>query len=359
MRKKKPINIILCIMPPIPQSILRAEEQLLRIELRRPFELEGKEYFLWKVRSEREGIHRSQIYVAAVMLTYSPSILSIDNLPRMDVDDFHDTCNKSFSLYIPRYRKWSLLFTALHNYIYRRWFQPYQSEIEHQRFLCKFIAPRDLPKNGRITPVSIQGILWLHEAMCDEVESRRHHYENLYRRYSEPYALLTELPARPNLYVLQPLFKALLMICCSKEYGGEDSTQVGKLPVYLVRTRFEDELSEPISFLPIAAKIDCYLGAGQGTVRTSLETAIDFVMDLEKRERDAFGLHLDPWRPDTWTMNWFQTPLGAGRLVGPSSWLVNPESGMSWDGDGYDVDRMLKALEKQELENKGISTDVV
>ncbi|KAM0446916.1 hypothetical protein ACHAO4_009067 [Trichoderma viride] len=346
-------------MPPIPQSILRVEEQLLGIELRRPFEVEGKEYFLWKIRSEREGIHRSQIYVAAVMLTYSPSILSIDNLPQMDVDDFHDSCNKSFSLYIPRFRRWSLLFTVLHNYIYRRWFQPYQSEIEHQRFLCKFIAPRDLPNKGRITPVSIQGIIWLHEAMCDEVESRRHHYENLRRRYSEPYAILTELPARPNLYALQPLFKALLMICCAKEYRGEDSTQVGKLPVYLVRTRFEDELSEPISFLPIAAKIDCYLEAGQGTVRTSLETAIGFVMDLEKRERDAYGLHPDPWRPDTWTMNWFQTPLGAGRLVGPSSWLVNPENRISWDGDGFDVDRMLKALEKQEMENNGITAGVV
>ncbi|KAL7925001.1 hypothetical protein ACQKWADRAFT_330612 [Trichoderma austrokoningii] len=343
----------------IPQRILRAEEQLLTIELRRPFEQAGKEYFLWKIRSEREGIHRSQIFVAAVMLTYSPSILRIDNLPPMDVDDFHDTCNKSVALYIPRYRKWSLLYTVLHNYVYGRWFQPYQSEIEHQRFLCKFIAPRDLPNKGRVSPVSLQGILWLHEAMCDEVDSRRRHYENLYRSYREPYALLTELPARPALYVLQPLFKALVIICCSKEYRGEDSTHIGKLPVYLVRTGFEAELSAPISFFPIAAKIDCYYRAGQGTVRTSLETAIDFVMDLEKRERDAFGLHPDPWRPDAWTMNWFHTPLGAGRLVGPSSWLVNPESGKGWDGDGYDVDRMMRNLEKHELESHGFSTGAV
>ncbi|KAH8124204.1 hypothetical protein ACSS6W_006924 [Trichoderma asperelloides] len=338
-------------MPPISQRVLRAEEHLLGIELRRPFELIGQEYFLWKIRSEREGIHRSQIYVAAVMLTYSPSILTIENLPRMDVDDFHDTCNKSVSLYIPRYRRWSLLFTVLHNYIYRQWFRPYQSEIEHQRFLCKFIAPRDLGNKGRPSQTSIQSIISLHEAICAEVDARSRHYEDLRRRFNEPYAILTELPARPALYVLQPLFKALLMIFCSKEYRGEDSTQVAKLPVYLVRTGVEKGLSAPISFLPIAAKIDVYLGAGQGTVRTSLETAIGFIMDLERRERDAFGLRPDPWRPDTWTMNWFQTPIGAGRLVGPSSWLVNSEERSGWDGDGFDVDRMLKALEEQELEN--------
>lgn len=49
-------------------------------------------------------------------------------------------------------------------------------------------------------------------------------------------------------------------------------------------------------------------------------------------------------------MNWFQTPLGAGRLVGPSSWLVDPAGRGGWDGDGFDVDRMIEALEEQELE---------
>ncbi|KAL6887872.1 hypothetical protein GGI43DRAFT_417258 [Trichoderma evansii] len=338
-------------MPPILQRVLQAEEQLLRMELRRPFELVGEEYFLWKIRSEREGIHRSQIYVAAVMFTYSPSIRTIENLPRMDVDDFHDTCNKSVSLYIPRHRRWNLLHTVLHNYIYRRWFRPYQSEIEHQRFLCKFIAPRNLLNKGRLSEASIQTIISLHEAICAEVDERRRQYEDLRHRFSEPYATVTSLPARPALYVLQPLFKALIIIFCSRAYRGEDSIQVAELPVYLVRTGIEKDLSAPISFLPIAAKINSYVEAGRGMVGTSLETAIDFIMDLEKRERDAFGLCPDPWRPDTWTMNWFQTPLGAGRLVGPSSWLVDPVRKSTWNGDGFDVDRMIEALEEQELEN--------
>lgn len=97
--------------------------------------------------------------------------------------------------------------------------------------------------------------------------------------------MVTALPARPALYVLQPLFKALVMVFCSKAYNGEDSIQVAELPVYLVRTGIEKGLSAPISFLPIAAKIDGYVGAGQGMVRTSLETAIGFIMDLERRER--------------------------------------------------------------------------
>jgi hypothetical protein len=186
--------------------------------------------------------------------------------------------------------------------------------------------------------------------MCSEIEAQRYTYEQQRYYHYESHAELTKLPARPDLHILQPLFKALILIFCSEVYYGEDSTEIGSLPVYLVRTGKERGLSGPVSFLPIAAKIDSYLGPGQNAVRTTLETAIDFAIGLEKREREVFGLSPDPWCPKAWTMDWWGTPEGTGPLIGPSSWFVNTVDTPIWSGDGLDVDDMLATMERQEFQ---------
>lgn len=104
-----------------------------------------REEVLWAARTEMEGLHRVLIHRYGVELAYSPSARDVDRLPEMDIIDFCDTCNKSAPIYILPGTGCRLLNMVLHNYVYRRWFCPYRSEIEYQRFLCKFITPYDLP----------------------------------------------------------------------------------------------------------------------------------------------------------------------------------------------------------------------
>jgi hypothetical protein len=73
-------------------------------------------------------------------------------------------------------------------------------------------------------------------------------------------------------------------------YHNEDSKTVGKLPAFLVRTGIEDGLSASITFKPVVDKIDGYVGATRSIVKVTVETAIDFVLDLEAREAAVFGL---------------------------------------------------------------------
>jgi hypothetical protein len=102
----------------------------------------GEKLFI--LRSAEEGSHRHAIFVRAVKLMYEPSTLDpTNNPPNMTTDDFRDTCNKSVPVYIIQDIHSTLLRTVLHNYIYRRWFRPYRSETEHDRFICKFIALQD------------------------------------------------------------------------------------------------------------------------------------------------------------------------------------------------------------------------
>jgi hypothetical protein len=92
--------------------------------------------------------------------------------------------------------------------------------------------------------------------------------------------------------MLNPLFKAILMIVCTDEYNDEDRDTIGSFPVYLVRTGVEDGLSAPISFDSISAKVEPQ--EAEGTVKTKLDTAIDFVMALDAREEAAFGPQPNP-----------------------------------------------------------------
>ncbi|RFU78648.1 hypothetical protein TARUN_3618 [Trichoderma arundinaceum] len=90
---------------------------------------------------------------------------------------------------------------------------------------------------------------------------------------------------------------------------------MSQLPVLLIRTGVEDGLSEPISFEPIAHKIESFVNGSHGetAARMTLETAVDFVISLEKREVAAFGPQPDPVASTR--------DLENGGICGPSSIL--------------------------------------
>jgi hypothetical protein len=105
---------------------------------------------------------------------------------------------------------------------------------------------------------------------------------------------------------------------------------VGKLPVYLVPTGITDSLSAPITLESISAKVDTNLGDTPGTVKTTLETAVDFVMHLEDRENAAFGLLPDP------IASWKPSRVLKTTVPEPSSRFVDPNRYPHWVGSGHD-----------------------
>ncbi|POR34223.1 Uncharacterized protein TPAR_05552 [Tolypocladium paradoxum] len=261
------------------------------------------------------------------------------------MSDFLDTCNKSVPVYIPVCDYWPLLVQVLHNYIYRRWFRPYRSEIEHHRFICKFITPEDLPDAGSPSQATVDSLVSLNRAICAEVEARRRIYEETFTSGDEMAVYKLQPVKDYRFHILQPLFKALLIVVCFESYRNEDSKAVGRLPVFLVRTGVEDGLSAPISFKAIASKIDGYAGEARSAVRTTLETAIDFVMDLEAREAAIFGLQPDPaLMPEN--VRFWKEALGDEPIIGPSSSFVDPEK-YPWAGNGESYESWVMA--QQEL----------
>lgn len=137
---------------------------------------------LWEMRTEMEHYHRVSIHKFATTHSYVQSCQKIESLPEMTNNDLIDTCNKSFPVYI-RYRnqdnRYTLLRIVLHNYIYRRWFRPYRSDIESYRFLCKFITATDLPDDGLTAPPSLSVLnilIAMNKAICGEADAHRRSY---------------------------------------------------------------------------------------------------------------------------------------------------------------------------------------
>ncbi|PKK47853.1 hypothetical protein CI102_8171 [Trichoderma harzianum] len=258
------------------------------------------------------------------------------NLP--DIPTYHwiDICNKSVPVYILPGKRWLLLRIVLHNYIYRRWFRPYRSEIDFLRFIYKFIIPQDLPDNTTVSLSTVDTIISLSKAVIARFEAHRI-VKVEKRAASQNFCSISwSDPVNLDFYILQPLFRALVIIVSDEKYNKEPSTALGDLPVYLARTGVEEELSAPISFEPLAAKIICHIEPGR-VIQVTLETAIDFAIGLEAREAAAFGLRPDPatdWKPDEDMLEAWRSIGETEPLVGPNSQWVDDKIYSEWSGRG-------------------------
>lgn len=311
----------------------------------------SRDELLWDWRTSLEGGHRHITHLHAVQIAYRPSVQDINCLPEMDTHEFFDTCNKSVPVYLLTIPQRRLLATVLHNYIYRRWFRPYRSEIEHQRFICKTITPKDLPDEPTPSPSTIETLAAMNGAICAEAEARRRSYvQHLASGVADLHAHVIK---DHRLHILQPLFRALIIIVCSQSYKNEDSKTIGRLPVLLVRKGVEDGLSAPITFESIIDKIDEYAGEDGDAVRTTLETAIDFVMCLEARKAAVFGLQPDPvitYKSFPVTALTLESLRSGMPLIGRSSQFVDREEFPLWSGDGEHSDSYIMAThEKREF----------
>ncbi|KAK4120488.1 hypothetical protein N657DRAFT_701640, partial [Parathielavia appendiculata] len=238
-----------------------------------------------------------------------------------------------------------LLVIVLRNYIYRPWSRPYRSDIEHQRYICNFITPWDLPLGDNSV---IAALIAISKAICAEADTRRRVYaERLAAGDGEVHRGLRSGALQDLRYhLVHLLFRALLVIVDYEYYEAEDdSTTVGRVSLSLIRTGIEDRLSAPISLGSIADKIDGYKGEAQAVVNTTLETAIDFIMGLEQRELATSGsqfLMADGWDASgDFSRWWKEQPWEDEPFTGPNSRFGNTEEYPEWLGAGKHSDSFI------------------
>lgn len=269
---------------------------------------------LHHARGVFEAAHRKMIYIdsvhdplhACVQRNQDvpiPDSACIDpdhaNLAGMNIDEAETFCNKSVSIYVVpgalRAQNLKLFYHSLHNFLYHEWFEPYRSEIEYGQFIAKTVVINHLYGDME-TELFERLVKSLNEKLCGYVERvqsdiRRFPSETIDQGRGSVSKSVAKTIRDQEFFILQPIFKALSILLLGENFN-EFTEDVGKIPVYLIRTGLGADLSAPISFEPIIAKVDAVLS--ESTVQTSLGTAIDFVMELVARENAVFGVRPDP-----------------------------------------------------------------
>ncbi|KAH7109941.1 hypothetical protein EDB81DRAFT_849259 [Dactylonectria macrodidyma] len=273
----------------------------------------------------------------------------------MGVADVLDTCNKSVAVYVPFPLRphCRAIHYVVDNYLYRRWFRPYQSEIELGRFLCKTITPTDLPDEPSPSEATVSSFISLNGAICAKVKAHQRAYDELVATGQEIPGWRSQAFSNHRSFILQPLFQALLIVVCVQSYTSEDSKTIGSIPALLVRTGVEEGLSAPITFEGIAGTED---SSSKFYIRTTLKTAVDLVMSLEAREAATFGLQPSPEvafeedkRASRGGLVRYQEDLGDDPVLGPSSKFVDGSKYIGWGGFGRQFDKMQGLIEEREL----------
>lgn len=328
-----------------------------------------RQEILHQIRGEQESRHRQRVWMQSVRTPLTPDGDKIaSRLPEIEVDDVADFCNKTLPLYIfpvPTSKAHlangqGLLLIVVHNYIYRKWFRPYRSEIEWDRFITKVIVPpRQVDSCDPLTSVHIATSM--NARICAQIKAR---LSSTPRPVEQHMAAEHEEYIDTDVYKLQSLFHAVAIIIRGEDYSNLIQ-DIGQLPVSIVLTGLQDPenpLSAPITFEHIASKVHAYNGTPDQVARTTLETAIEFVMDLEEREITATGLRPDPYRttqnrpdggltaPVYFDMQARDLGWGNEPLMGPSSEWVDVMQYPEWSGDGADGDAgCMQLREKQAL----------
>jgi hypothetical protein len=298
------------------------------------------------LRGREEYEHRHHIWRDSADSPYQCyELLATEpnQLHQMAINEVETFCNKSAPIYIYLRRpfdsfKMCLLRVAIHNYTYRRWFRPYQSEIEFKRFLTKTAVVNSVHFKTDTNSV-IDHVLSIHDAICEQVKSAQDKARNSdkVKRHGSSSPI-----HNPELYILQPLFQAVAIIVMADDYDHTNRDS-GQIPVLIVLTGVTTGLSAPITFEPIAHKIRSFIK--DNAVQTTLETAITFLLGLENREIAAFGLRPDPMvhAKDWATISTHPRALGweVEPLTGPSSTWVDRELYPQWSGQGAEVDADL------------------
>lgn len=336
------------------------------------------------LRGLQEKAYRKFIWSSSTFFEWmrahdrSPSPLG--NLPAtMSLEEATDHCNRVAPFYILRDEAYvcgtdspgnvELLIGDLQNYLFRKWFRPYRSEIKYGRFLAKIIVPLPSRLPGDTRPKHmvelVKGLNASVGAGVDKIQNDAKALEGYARKTKlyGPAGRLGNNRSRAQIirdqhnFILQPLFRSIAVALRVKHYDVEVN-DIGSMPVLIVRTGIEDGLSAPITFDSIAPHLRMFVLSGPkgviSAVETDIETAVNFLMDLEQQENAAFGLRPDPVESTrNLQSGCLRSPellLGTAErlgwhkdiqpLEGPSSQLVDMERYPTWSGQGFEKHTM-------------------
>jgi hypothetical protein len=285
-----------------------------------------------------ESYHRCQLAGLSThpYHVYRPH-LDIDGsegyLPMTSIlDQDADCCNRTAPFYIlSDYQVEDqgifLFLMKLHNWLYKTWFRPYESEIDYGQFIAKTICPKPIPSlNGH--PEAIFGkIIKLNNRICRQVEEYRNQLAHPDPK-KIPEWMFSELqPNEQELFLLRPTFRAVIIVLDPNDYDLLSSNDLGDTTAYIIRTGITEGLSAPVSFDLIPN--EAILGYSYPphhepwlAVKTSLMTAYKFLMSLEAREVEAFGMQPDPAKFPT-----------LGRLQQRTLSMLDKGKREKWEGD--------------------------
>lgn len=240
---------------------------------------------------------------------------------------------------------------SLFCYLYNKWFYPYKSDIDFCQFIAKIIVPMDLEcRDTKPTTALIDDIAEIHKGILGYVKKAK---ENAPKELKDPRhtASLSRLLRH---CCVPALFKSLGIILCTEAWGRTGPFEIGNTSVCMFLTGIEDSgLSAPITFDSIEDKIQAVLQRGSRmAVQTTLDTAVDFVMDLERREASAArrppysvrtGAPLAPNVPEAYR-HFFKGVIEWG----PSSKWIDANAYEKWTGPGAVADLDSFNMEERE-----------
>lgn len=289
---------------------------------------------LHHLRGYLEGCHRKDLWCYQ-----GRQIHRMEYLPQLDGSRALDFRNKTVPIYLlngdaEKRGFTGLLLGVIHNYLYRRWFRPYRTDIERGQFVAKVVLCIVQP-DTKDEDSAVDLAMRMHATINTRLDSIR----------------------AQQVYTTRPLFRAMAIIIPGQNYHtcGVVS-RVAAMPVLIVLTGENEGISAPISFDAIADRAEMVTVGGKAAVRTDLETAIGFVMLLEEREDGAFGPQPNPVASTAAStvdvesgeqlyknvqimarqLGWTDEPL-----VGPSSQWVDAEKYSDWTGHGAQMNAVV------------------
>ncbi|KAM5363912.1 hypothetical protein ACJZ2D_011764 [Fusarium nematophilum] len=297
-------------------------------------ELERHE-ILHYIRGQREETHRLTLWAMQFRQPYE-----MGDLAQLCPSLIHDFRNKTVPIYILKSNTVGqvLILMVLQNYLYRRWFSPYRTDIEYDQFIAKVLYCSKQPDTqGEEAAVDLA--MSMHNTICLRLDNTVPYSEPLLEQY----------------YEIRPLFRAIAIIIQGKDYPSCAAvSRVAEISVLIILTGQTDGLSAPITFDSIADGAEILTLGGKTAARTSLGTAIGFVMGLEEREDAAFGPKPDPvastargeiaealYEHQQFTAE--KLGWGEQRLTGPSSKWVSLIRYPKWTGNGALADSGMMA----------------
>lgn len=330
-----------------PEPISEELRELIREDLRKKWHYSRLENFRWRVQTNW-GTIDDQL------------VLLNDEKGAVTPEQIFLFCNKLTAFYwlqtaqsIGASGERILMPRIVFATIYREWSQYYdlQPNIEFGRYIAN---PIRITSNG---PSTMRGVLKAHRSLCMQAcdlmaNARQEHG-------------LADKPHRTDLrrYDIHPLYKAIILLIDRYEidfpsdlaglFSLEDAAQ--QQTVLIVRTGLEAGLSARISFDSLRAKslpLDRSDVDGQPVidiVRTSLTTAVRFVLDLEKREMIAHPESVQDcaWDPSIHPRSPIRAVDGSARHA-PETWAdalieVAEKHGYDDDPDTWGSIRRVQA----------------